>query len=182
LQKCHDTGFHRVISDFAFPKHKDTPTRLPKQPEIFTIADSILFKFRTPKLEFRFGEPCEGAATTMAVPETSMDEDDFAPGGENEVGLPGQITAMKPVAETEGVDQPPDHHFGFSVFRAHPAHSLGTLLWRQGIHHPNSVPVLRSIVAFAKFCQGSAHPSLGVGQYGPSSDGNGGGSGRRGNL
>jgi hypothetical protein len=77
-----------LVTDFAFPNHKDIPTRLPKQPEIFTITDSILFKFRTPKLEFRFGEPRERAATTMAVPETSMDEDDFAPGGENEVGLP----------------------------------------------------------------------------------------------
>jgi len=137
-------GCHRVMSDFAFPKHKDIPTRLPKQPEIFTIADSILFKFRTPKLEFRFWEPCEWAATTMAVPKTSMDEDDFVPGGENEVGLPGQIAAMKPVAETEGVDQPPDHHFWSSVFRADPAHSLGTLLWRQRIHHLNSVPALDS--------------------------------------
>ncbi len=171
-----------MISDFAFPKHKDIPTRFPQQPEIFTIADSILFEFRTPKLEFRFGEPCEGASTTMAVPETSMDEDDFAPGGENEVGLPRQIAAMKPVAVTEGVDQPPDSHFGFCVFRADPGHSLGTLLWRQRIHHPNSVPGLDSVVAFAAFCQGGGHPNLGVGERWQSSDVNGRPSGRGGNL
>jgi len=47
---------------------------------------------------------------------------------------------MKTIAESHGMDEPANGHFGFRIFRAHRRHHLRTLLRLDMIHQPWTPP------------------------------------------
>ena len=54
-------------------------------------------------------------AGDVSVPETTFDEDDEAISEENDIGSPGQVSAMEGVAETSAVEKGADGQFGLRV-------------------------------------------------------------------
>lgn len=70
----------------------------------------------------------------MPVPEATMNEDDSLASAEYEIGLPGQVFCMEPVAIAEAKDQPPYCHLRTRVFGADAGHDLGASGLRDHVH------------------------------------------------
>lgn len=81
--------------------------------------------------------------TTVQMPETAVDENNFAPGSENQVGLSreqfsaGGTVKAEPVAGC--VKEPPYQELGFGVLAPNPGHVPAALLSSDGIGHESSL-------------------------------------------
>jgi hypothetical protein len=74
-------------------------------------------------------------ATVMAMPKTSMNENDGLPFGQHDVRLAGQILSMEPESITHPVKNAPDPDFWQGVLRDDTAHDLGPLLPAVDVGH-----------------------------------------------
>lgn len=70
----------------------------------------------------------------MAMPKTSMYENDFAEPRKNKIWIARQFTIVQAIAKSHAMHKPPNCHFGLGIHRADPAHSLASLSRRQRIH------------------------------------------------
>lgn len=64
----------------------------------------------------------------MAMPKTTMDEDNAAPARKDEVGFAGEVPAMKSIAVPKAVQEFPQAQFRFGVPALYERHSSASLL------------------------------------------------------
>lgn len=62
--------------------------------------------------------------TAVPVPKASVDEDDLLAAGEDEVGCPGEIPAMKPETIAESVRKPSDNQLRLCIRLSDGRHQL----------------------------------------------------------
>jgi hypothetical protein len=105
---------------------------------IFLIALPVLFQFRAPKIEFRFGKPCERAFPPVSVPKTSVNENDFASAAKHQIRLSGQFSIVQSVPESERMNQAPHHELRLGVLAAHQPHACGSLGGCKRVHRTSS--------------------------------------------
>ena len=74
------------------------------------VAGGVLLDFGEPV--FAAGGGDAAASAGVHVPEAAVDEDDFLEAGEDEIGCAEEGSDVESVAETEGVDEAADGHFG----------------------------------------------------------------------
>jgi hypothetical protein len=110
-----------VRLEFAFPDDEDTPAKILQPLPISLVAFDVPVQLRFPELRPRPGSVCEPAAG-MTVPEAAVDEHNRPVTGQDDVGLPGQIPHVQPVAKATGMEMPPNHQFGLRVTPADPGH------------------------------------------------------------
>lgn len=122
------------FSRLAFPHNQDLPAKPAKLSAISSISCLVARQLPLPELG-----PCGrldlAVFASMAVPETSVDENHLPPAGENQVRASGEIVPMHPVPITQGVYQPPDDHLRVRVLAPNPGHAVLPLLRRENVHH-----------------------------------------------
>lgn len=64
-----------------------------------------------------------------------MNEDDLAPGWEDEIGCPRQVPPVKAKSVTHGMHEAPDHHLGLGVAAADSTHVESALFGSQDVCH-----------------------------------------------
>ena len=86
----------------------------------------------------------------MPVPETAVDKDDLFTRTEHEVGLAGQILAVKPIPKPETVHQTPHDELRLHILAFDTPHIFGTALRRQLVHDA----YIRSVRSSSRVSQG----------------------------
>src|SRR5437899_1319731 len=79
-----------VIAKLALPNREHSPSRPSQAGNVEPVAPYVPLEFGVPVRQMRSGTILPGAAS-VSVPEASVDEHDFAPSGENQIGTSGQI-------------------------------------------------------------------------------------------
>lgn len=72
----------------------------------------------------------------MQVPEAAVHEDYRPVSGQDDVGRPRQIAAVKAVPVAKGMDHAADGQFRRRVLALHAGHAKGALFWRKCVHLP----------------------------------------------
>jgi hypothetical protein len=121
FQERNDLGRHAVdILKFALPDYERLPAlrfeHLKRVP-ITRLVSPELFR---PELPVGRGDG--GALAIVAVPETSVDKDDFTPRNEGQVRLAGQVFAVQAEAIPEPVHQTAHLHLRRCVLAANRPH------------------------------------------------------------
>jgi hypothetical protein len=96
------------------------------------ITFAISLELSPPEFQSRFRHAPKG--TGVAMPETTVDEDDFMAPGEDEVGPSGQAARVLAVPITKTMDETADRQLGAGVLAFDEAHALAALAGRKGIH------------------------------------------------
>jgi hypothetical protein len=128
------------ILEFALPDFFDRPTNLFQFGPIFAIALAVSLDLGSPEVEIGFRELADLA--TMAMPETSMNEDRLLTTDEGDVGPSGEVFPMEPVAIAQSVQKRANDQLGLGMLRANPRHQsaaarLGSVIHhREGLAHP----------------------------------------------
>lgn len=101
---------------FAFPNRQNTPPRPAQRRLAANVALDVARDLRPPvgRICFRVHV---AAAAVVPVPKASVHEDNLLPGGEDEIGLAGEILPVEPVAISHAVDETAHHELRLSVFR-----------------------------------------------------------------
>ena len=94
----------------------------------------VLLEFWLPKFQLRLRPPRQLASLSMAVPKTSVNENDLVAAWEHQIGVPGQIFVMEFVTVPHSMDETSYQHLRLRVFRANPAHPFASLDRSQGVH------------------------------------------------
>jgi hypothetical protein len=99
--------------------------------KIALVPFPICFQLRGPKVQLGFRESRQRARRIcVSVPKTAVYEDYLSSGRKDQVGLPGQVTTMKPVAIAQTMHEAAHQQLGLGVSAAYPAHALASLFWR----------------------------------------------------
>ena len=122
------------VARFAFPDFKDSPSCFFQCGAVALIAEGITAALFGP--EFFVG--CGNRFAQLAavhVPEAAVDKDDRAEPGEHEVGFAGEMFAVEPIAESGGMQQSTNEHFGFRVAPSNAGHVVASLLGGMNVCH-----------------------------------------------
>lgn len=92
-----DGGVKVLLGEFAFPDDDDGPGEGVEALGVEFVAGDVAGHFLTPELLVGLGNGVLGA-TSVAVPEASVDEDDGAVLGQDEIGGAGESAVIEPVA------------------------------------------------------------------------------------
>ena len=91
------------VAGLASPNHFDAPAHPPESPLRLCVPCNIPGKFFPP--EFRSGFRRGGFGTSLVpVPEASVNENNRAVSGQDNVGFAGQIFPVQPEPESESVE------------------------------------------------------------------------------
>ena len=122
----------------ALPYDQNSPAQPLKLPPLIGIAILVRQQLLLPKCppSFRHGSTF---SATVSVPKTTMDENDFATPGKDQVGLSRQRGNVEPITVSEAVNEFADRHFRFSVTAADQSHNLPTLFFREYVGHSDSM-------------------------------------------
>jgi hypothetical protein len=122
------------------PDNCHFPAHLLQFPLIFGIPSDIVGEFPFP--EFCVGlRRCRDFASFVAMPETTVYEDNGSVSRKNEVGFTRQFFPVKLVPETHGMNQGPDLQFGSRIFRMNARHIPAALKGCQFVCHCSIIPV-----------------------------------------
>jgi hypothetical protein len=99
--------------------------KLQKSPRRQSGVESGILKLLRPVINVGFRKSRSFAVVRM--PEAAVHEQRRPPPAEDEVGLSGQVSAMKPKAEPQRMCCPPDVHLGGGVFRLDLRHRPGAM-------------------------------------------------------
>lgn len=102
-------------------------------PLLEQVALAIALKLGSPKVDASFRSARKPAAG-VPVPKAAMYEDDLAAPGEDEVGSPRELPAVKTVAVAEAMHQATNGHFRARTGGTDTGHDLGSLLWGNCVH------------------------------------------------
>lgn len=120
------------ISGLALPDYHCVPAEFGEVEQAPAIPDDVL-------AELIFPIRCAGlwrgraAATIVAVPEASMDEDYFAARAEHQVWPTRQFLRVEAVPVTHSVHESPHSHFRLRILGADAAHQLAALAYGEWI-------------------------------------------------
>lgn len=131
-------GFEGALADgggpeAALPDDYGVPAETGKGLVVAVVALAVALYLRAPEVDVGLGE-AEVPAAFVAVPEATVDEDTGAVLAQDDVGVAGQTTVVKPVAEAAGVQPAADGHLGLGVSRTDGRHVLMPLLRGHRIH------------------------------------------------
>ena len=90
---ARDGGVNILLREFAFPDGDDGPCEGVEALGVEFVAGDVAGHFLTPELFVGLGNGVLGA-TSVAVPEAAVDEDDGAVLGQDEVGEPGSRLSL----------------------------------------------------------------------------------------
>jgi len=102
------------ITSLALPNDDSAPTKLSKLAVDSSVADHVLTKLFLPKLNPRLRRVSE-LASPVPVPEAAVDEDHGFVLRQHDVGLAGQVAAVKAEAVAHAVQQGADGELRGSV-------------------------------------------------------------------
>ena len=121
------------IAGLALPNDYNTPAHPIQLPLLLPVSLGVPFELQCPKSTMGCGSRC---LTTMWVvmPKTAVDEDYLPPTGQDDIGLPWEVGAMKTEAVSQRVEQPPDGNFWLCVACPNPAHQFTSLSRRKAVH------------------------------------------------
>ena len=105
----------------ALPNNEGAPSFATKQFPNFGVAGLVAGELGEPELFMGRGHR-PAARTGVTVPETAVDEDDFASAGEYEVGAARHVAAVEPIAVAETRHDASDRQLGRRVARADGSH------------------------------------------------------------
>ena len=114
-----------AIPQFALPNDQRRPAQFREGFKVLSVAELVSQELRQPEILIR--PRYEPGLAAVRMPKTSMDEYDFAAGGENKVRLARKVCPVEtePVAET--MHKAPHRHFGHRVLAADCAHVLAAI-------------------------------------------------------
>ena len=101
------------IVGFTLPNDADVPPSGLEVDQIPGVSRLVRADLLAPIVYAAGWKPA--VATFVSVPKAAVNENDLAPGPEDEVGTPGQVAAMERVPVSHTMQQPPDGHFGAGV-------------------------------------------------------------------
>src|SRR5665213_570943 len=108
IEKSPDDLFEAVgVIQLAFPDGQHLPALPRKRPFVSIVPFAVSFQLWSPEFEAGLGHARQGAAC-VPVPETTMDEDNLAPGPEHKIGTAGQFPCVEPIPIAETKDDFPD--------------------------------------------------------------------------
>jgi hypothetical protein len=70
----------------------------------------------------------------MVVPEAAVDENDFAPLCEHQIGSPRKFGAVQSVTVAHRRNRFSNNEFRLGIFATYPPHILTAALWANGVH------------------------------------------------
>jgi hypothetical protein len=103
-----------VLRYVAFPYELDAPPEVAKPLLVPFVPRHISFELGYPELRSRFGRVCE-ATTHVAVPEAAVNEYHGPVTRKDDVGSSGQLTSVKPKAQSACVEVAPDRELRLRV-------------------------------------------------------------------
>lgn len=112
------------VFQFALPYDEYFPPELPQDPRILAVTRQIPVKFLMPGLDMRFWKRGISAAP-MTVPETPMNENDFAACRKDKVRGPRKRGHMKSIAIPQSMRNSSDCQFRAGIFRTDCGHDRG---------------------------------------------------------
>lgn len=104
---ARDGGVKILLGEFAFPDGDDGPGEGVEALGVEFVAGDVAGHFLMPELFVGLWN-CVLGATSMAVPEAAVDEDDGAVLGEDDVGGAGESAVVEPVAVAPSPQFAPD--------------------------------------------------------------------------
>ncbi len=137
LQKGLNSVFQRseVLSgDLAFPNNQHLPPKLPELAPNGNIAFLVCAQLRFPIAPMRFRHR-SSATTTVPMPETAIDVDDFPQTAEYKIRRSWKAANVETISESERMSQSANEHLGRRVFRLDGRHDPGSLGSRDYIGH-----------------------------------------------
>lgn len=122
------------ISGPTLPNHEHLPIGGAQRSKVFNVSLSISFPLGEPIVHVaHWGDP--PMAAFVQVPETTVNEDDFASRDKDKVWLPWKVLAMKRIAIAQGMCRLSDAHFRNSVLAPHSTHTGAPLFCREVVSH-----------------------------------------------
>lgn len=118
----------------ALPNHERTPAKFAERPLVDFVARGVAVEFLQPEgavLCRRRAIP----ATTMPMPETSVNEDDGSVLRQHDVGLARQFLSVKAKSKAQPMEQRANTLFWRGVLAANPAHVPTAALLAQSVAH-----------------------------------------------
>jgi hypothetical protein len=120
--------------DLTLPYNQHLPAHAIQLATVAAVTRYVLLEFIHPELVacFWFNLP---KGTSVAVPETTMHEDNPVTTWENQVWASGQASYMETVACSQHMRQPTHYDFRRRVFSSDVGHAAPSLLWRKHVAH-----------------------------------------------
>ena len=141
-----DGGVKVLLGEFAFPDGDDGPGEGVEALGVEFVAGDVAGDFLTPELFVGLGNGVLGA-TSVAVPEAAVDEDDGAVLGQDEVGGAGETFVIEPVPVALAPQCIPDGPLRGRVFGVDLRHYLVSLFRGHSVRH-----VTMALMAFLDQC------------------------------
>lgn len=129
-----DGGVEIFLGEFAFPDGDDGPGEGVEALSVEFVAGDVAGYLFFPEAGVRLGNDVLGA-TSVAVPEAAVDEDDCAILGQDEIGGAGEAFVIDPVAVPLVPQCVPDCPLRTGVLGVDLRHYLVSLLWGHSVRH-----------------------------------------------
>jgi hypothetical protein len=116
----------------ALPNYKNAPAIAGKRLQVLSVPRLVAIQLGQPIVKPGLRQ---SAALGVAMPETTVHEDDRMARRENEVRFAREIAAVKPIAKAKRVNETANEHFRLSVFSANARHALAAGTFGKRIGH-----------------------------------------------
>lgn len=130
------------VPRLALPHDEHSPTRTAKSPEGAPVSLHVARELCPPKI----GSRCwfdASVPTSMTVPEASVNEYSHPSPGQHDIGVSGQVPALKTEAIAHRVEETPDDQLRAGVPVLDRPHVAGSLLGSQSVGHGSRHDCLR---------------------------------------
>lgn len=128
---------------FAFPDHNHPPPAFRQLTLDLSVSPYVSCELVPPEGSARSGR-IRVLASTVAVPEAAMHEDNRSKPRECQVGVAGQIRTIETKTVAKAVDRRTNCSLGASVLPLDSAHVPASPLWTEAIHETYTTPDLDS--------------------------------------
>jgi hypothetical protein len=108
-----------MVSGRTFPDDQDAPTEADKLIDLSIVPIAVLLDLALPEVGIRPWKP-EIPATTVSMPETSMNHDHDVVPWKNDIGLSRQILLVEAIAKSTPMKTAPDLQLRRSILCADP--------------------------------------------------------------
>ena len=118
-----------VVRNETLPNDENLPAEFPEPFQVAPVTSQRALELLSPERHVlrRHGA---SPASSMAMPETPMNQDDLVSTGKNEIGLSRQVGSVKPVSVAEPGQDGANHLLRLGIARPDPLHSTGGCLVR----------------------------------------------------
>lgn len=131
---ARDGGVKVLLGEFAFPNGDDGPGEGVEALGVEFVAGDVAGDFLAPECFVGLGNDVLGA-TAVAVPEASVDENDGAVLGQDEIGGAGEAAVIEPVPVALVPQCVPDGPLRGGVLGTDAGHVVRPLGWGHSVRH-----------------------------------------------